>query len=51
MPYISSCYLVKKSVFPKMTYADDNLDADMAMCKNLRAQVIRFYHLKIQFHT
>lgn len=30
---------MKKSVFPKITYADDDLDADMALCKNLRDQV------------
>lgn len=39
VPFISSCYLIKRAVFPKITYADDDLDPDMAMCKNLRAQV------------
>lgn len=43
VPYISSCYLIKKTIFPKITYADDEVDADMAMCKNLRLQQIYIY--------
>lgn len=39
VPYISSSYLIKRSVFNKFTYADDDLDADMAFCKSLRQQV------------
>lgn len=34
---------MKKSVFPKITYADDNLDPDMALAKIMRAQVSFFW--------
>lgn len=43
---------MKKSVFSKITYADDDLDPDMALCKNLRDQVGAFYfQKKITFKT
>lgn len=35
-----------------MTYADDDLDPDMALCKNLRDQVDALYlQTKIKFNT
>lgn len=39
VPFISSCYLIKKDIFSQITYADDELDADMAFCKAMRRQV------------
>lgn len=42
VPFISSCYLVKKEIFSQITYADDELDADMAFCKAMRKQVLTF---------
>lgn len=51
VPFISSCYLIKKAVFPKITYADDEIDPDMAMCKNLRAQVCNEFYFVFFFHN
>ncbi|XP_055326484.1 procollagen-lysine,2-oxoglutarate 5-dioxygenase isoform X2 [Sitodiplosis mosellana] len=50
VPFISSCYLIKKAVFPKITYADDDVDPDMAMCKNLRAQQIFLYVYNAEYY-
>lgn len=44
VPFISSCYLIKKDIFPKITYTDDHLDAEMAFCKNLRVKVSEILH-------
>lgn len=58
VPVIASCYLVKKVIFPKMIYTDDDRDADVDMCKSLRNQVnieyfssLLFNHILLKFLT
>lgn len=44
MPFISTCYLIKSSVLPKVSYKQyEVLDAEMSFCKALREQDIFFY--------
>ncbi|XP_055696089.1 procollagen-lysine,2-oxoglutarate 5-dioxygenase isoform X1 [Lutzomyia longipalpis] len=44
VPYISSCYLVKKKVLKKLSYVHESYDPDMAMCHHLRTNNI-FMHV------
>ncbi|KAL4221290.1 Procollagen-lysine [Mactra antiquata] len=45
VPYISGVYLIQSHVLPSITegYINDNLDADMALCKTLREKGIFMY--------
>lgn len=43
VPYVSSCYLVKKDIFKKLNFDHKTLDADMAMCENLRDEGVFMY--------
>lgn len=44
VPFVSSCYLIKKTIFSKLSFKHENLDPDMAFCDNLRKQHI-FMHV------
>uniref|UniRef100_A0A1L8E427 procollagen-lysine 5-dioxygenase n=1 Tax=Nyssomyia neivai TaxID=330878 RepID=A0A1L8E427_9DIPT len=44
VPYISSCYLIKKAVLKKISYVQEAYDPDMAMCHHLRSNNI-FMHV------
>ncbi|XP_059611971.1 procollagen-lysine,2-oxoglutarate 5-dioxygenase [Phlebotomus argentipes] len=44
VPYISSCYLMKKSVLSKISHVHEAFDPDMAMCHHLRSHNI-FMHV------
>lgn len=39
VPFISTCYLIKASVLPKISYHFQDLDPDMAFCYHMRRQV------------
>ena len=44
VPYVTSVYLIHGYLMPKLTgaYITDDLDADMAICSQLRKQVCSF---------
>lgn len=44
MPFVSSCYLIKKNIFSKLSFKYEMMDPDMALCANLRNQDI-FMHV------
>uniref|UniRef100_A0A6B2EGL7 procollagen-lysine 5-dioxygenase n=1 Tax=Phlebotomus kandelakii TaxID=1109342 RepID=A0A6B2EGL7_9DIPT len=44
VPYITSCYLIKKKVLKKISYVHESYDPDMAMCHHLRSNNI-FMHV------
>ncbi|XP_055326486.1 procollagen-lysine,2-oxoglutarate 5-dioxygenase-like isoform X2 [Sitodiplosis mosellana] len=50
VPFISSCYLIKKAIFPKLIYTDDDRDADVDMSKNLRNQQIFMYVFNEEYY-
>lgn len=50
VPFISSCYLVKKAVLPKMRFVHESLDADMAMCHHLRQHYVFMHVANLEQH-
>ncbi|XP_055697563.1 procollagen-lysine,2-oxoglutarate 5-dioxygenase isoform X2 [Phlebotomus papatasi] len=44
VPFISSCYLIKKNVLKKLSFVHESYDPDMAMCHHLRTHNI-FMHV------
>ncbi|KAG4065093.1 hypothetical protein HA402_007490 [Bradysia odoriphaga] len=51
VPFISTCYLVKSAVLPKISYKQyEVLDAEMSFCKGLREQDIFLYSMNLKHY-
>lgn len=50
VPYVSTCYLAKRSVLAVMSYDDTALEPDMALCKTLRQRNVFMFVTNDQFY-
>lgn len=50
MPFISSCYLIKKSAFEHLKFVHESFDPDMAMCYHLRQKHIFMHVMNLEHY-
>lgn len=50
VPYVSSCFIIKKSKFKYMQYDHESFDPDMALCEGLRNNGIFMYVTNVKIY-
>lgn len=48
VPFVSSCYLIRKNIFDSMKFENTKYDPDMSLCEELRYQGIFMYIVNLQ---